>query len=370
MAPEATRPARATIFINGRFLEQPLSGVQRYAREMLQALDRILSTEGRGERWCLVTTGNERDCPPLQTIEKQALPSRFRGHVWEQIALARAARGGALVGFGSSGPLLHPRQLVVIHDASVFRHPEFYSSRYSLWHRVLGRSMAHRARIATVSEFSRHELAEVLHLHPAQIPIFHNGSEHLGRIPASLDALDRFGLRDRTYFVALGNLTPNKNLAVALEALEQLPDALLAVIGSVNQRVFANSLEGRFGERLVFCGRVDDANVRGLLGKATALLFPSLYEGFGIPPLEAMVNGCPVIASDIPPVREVCGDIPLYFDPRSPDQLAGAMRALLNESDGARQARIRRGADRAASFTWERSARQLAEFCRNELLGR
>jgi glycosyltransferase involved in cell wall biosynthesis len=77
-----------------------------------------------------------------------------------------------------------------------------------------------------------------------------------------------------------------------------------------------------------------------------------------------------VIASDIPPVREVCGEIPLYFDPRSPDQLAGAMRALLNESNGARQARIRRGADRAASFTWERSARQLAEFCRTELLGR
>ena len=153
------------IFINGRFLEQPLGGVQRYAREMLAALDRALAAEpNRMERWCLLTTGNELDCPSLQRIEKRVVQSRVRGHFWEQLALGRAARRGALIGLGGSGPLLHSRQLVVIHDASVFRHPEFYSARYGLWHRAIDRMLAKRARIATVSNFSRHELADVLQL--------------------------------------------------------------------------------------------------------------------------------------------------------------------------------------------------------------
>lgn len=369
MVTEPPEHANSTIFINGRFLEQPLSGVQRYSREMLQALDQFLvEEEGRRERWCLLTTGNEKDCPPLQRIEKRPLPSGMRGHAWEQFVLGPAARQGVLLGFGGSGPLLHPRQLVVIHDASVFRHPEFYSARYGLWHRAIGRLLSRRARIATVSEFSKHELAEVLKLDAATIPIFHNGSEHLQRVPLRFEILEELKLDARNYFVALGNLTPNKNLALAVEALEQVPDAFLIVVGSVNERVFGDNLSKRAGDRLIFAGRLDDGRVRGLLGSAAALLFPSLYEGFGIPPLEAMVNGCPVIASDIPPVREVCGDAALYFDPHRAEELAAGMRTILAEGETVRQERVRRGSERAASFTWDRSARALVEFCRNELL--
>jgi glycosyltransferase involved in cell wall biosynthesis len=232
----------------------------------------------------------------------------------------------------------------------------------------MGRLLARRARIATVSEFSRAELADVLYLDAGNIPVFSNGSEHLARVAPNTEALDQLGLRGRRYFVTLGNLTPNKNLGVALKALEQVPDARLVVVGSVNERVFANNAAGQFRDRLVLAGRLDDANVRGLLGNAAALLFPSLYEGFGIPPLEAMVNDCPVIASDIPPVREVCGDAALYFDPHDAEQLTAGMRTVLSEPAAARLERIRRGAERAAAFTWDRSARRLTEYCRRELL--
>lgn len=368
MVTEPTKDAKPTIFINGRFLEQPVSGVQRYSREMLEALDRTLvGGEERGECWCLLTTVNERDCPPLQQIEKRTLQSKLHGHAWEQFVLGPAARDGALLGFGGSGPLFHPRQLTIIHDASVFRHPEFYSLRYRLWHQMIGRLLSRRARIGTVSDFSKDELADVLHLEAEKIPVFHNGSEHLLRVPPNPEILTHLRLEARNYFVALGNLTPNKNLAVAVEALEQVPDAVLVVVGSFNQRVFADSLGPKLSDRLIFAGRLGDASVLGLLRDAAALLFPSLYEGFGIPPLEAMANGCPVIASDIPPVREVCGDAALYFDPHRAGELAAGMRSILAESDAGRRRRVQRGCERAATFTWDRSARELAEFCRSEL---
>jgi len=369
MVTEPKNRGKATIFINGRFLEQPVSGVQRYSREMLHALDRTLvAAKERSERWCLLTTGNERDCPALQQIETRPLPSKLHGHAWEQFVLGPAARDGALLGFGGSGPLFHPRQLIIVHDASVFRHPEFYSRRYRLWHRMIGRLLSRRARIGTVSQFSQLELADVLRLEAGKIPVFYNGSEHLLRVPPNLGILQQLGLEARNYFVTLGNLTPNKNLAVAVEALQQVPDALLVVVGSINQRVFADSVGSGLSDRLVFAGRLDDPSVRGLLRDAAALVFPSLYEGFGIPPLEAMVNGCPVIASDIPPVREVCGDAALYFDPHRADELAAGMRTILAESDSVRRERVQRGDERAATFTWDGSARELAEFCRSELL--
>jgi glycosyltransferase involved in cell wall biosynthesis len=360
--------ARRTIFINGRFLEQPLSGVQRYAREMLSALDRTVGTVEVGERWILLTTANERDCPPLRRIQKCVDRSGLRGHAWEQLVLGRAARGGLILGFCNSGPVFHPRQLVIIHDAAVFRHPEFYSTRYALWHRLLDRALASRARIGTSSHFSREELARVLRLDPGGIPVFSPGFEHLARLSPSFDAYDRLRLRDRTYFVTLGSLTANKNLALAVEASKRLPNVLLVVIGSADERVFASDLHGPRSDRLVFAGRIDDANVRGLLSNAAALLFPSFYEGFGFPPLEAMASGCPVIASDIAPVRELCGDAAFYFDPHSVEQLSAAMHTILNETAAGRHERVRRGIDRAGIFSWDDSARQLADFCRNEIL--
>lgn len=356
-----------TFFINGRFLEQQLSGVQRYSREMLGAIDRLLEAEPAGkERWRLLTTGREADMPQLRRIEVQALPSRLHGHLWEQTVLARAARKGMLICMGGSGPVLHRPQLVVIHDASVFRHPEFYSRRYGLWHRTIASALTRRAAVATVSHFSRTELARLLNLPSLQIPVFHNGSDHMIRIAPITDAVERWRLREEPYFVVIGNMTRNKNLGVAIEAIRQVPGHALVVVGTANPRVFGETAAPGTDERVQFLGRLDDASLAGVVAQARALVFPSLYEGFGIPPLEAMVRGCPVIASDIPAVREACGDAALYFDPTDPAGLAAAMRALVAEGPEADARRRQHGRDRATAFTWEDSARRLIAHCRGQ----
>lgn len=364
----AEQGSEQRIYINGRFLDQPLSGVQRYARQMVAALDQLIgSHQVEGERWCLLTTGREIARPQLDHIEVHSVESKFHGHAWEQFALARAARDGTLLGLAGSGPITHPRQLVVIHDASVFRNPRFFSRRYGLWHRWLGRALARRARIGTVSSFSQRELADVLNLDERTIPVLRNGSDHMLLTAPSLDAYDRLNLRGRNIFILIGNLTRNKNVGVAIEAMNLVPNAVLVIIGDLNSRIFGKLHAKIDSERVVLVGRLDDESTVGLLREAKGLLFPSFYEGFGIPPLEAMVNSCPVIASAIDSVREICGAAALYFNPTDPVALAAAMRALLNEGEGERQQRVQRGLVQAARYTWQQSASALIDFYREEL---
>jgi len=336
------------ILINGRFLTQPVSGVQRYAREILHALDQ---RPDAAERYRLVAPPGA-DHPELTRIPVLTV-GQGGGHVWEQTALAWAARKGRLLSLCGSGPVTHDRQVVVIHDAAVFRRPEHFHAGYAAFHRALGRRLAARAKLATVSAFSRDELADVLRLRPDAIAVAPNGADHVERIAPDASIIARLGLSGRPYFVALGNLTPNKNIGVMVRALARLsdPDLRLVLIGA-HASIFGRAAEA-IDPRIILAGRRSDAEAKALLRGARALLFASLYEGFGVPPLEAFANDCPVIASDIPAVHEVCADAALHFDPTDDAALAGHMRAVLHGSDPAR-----RGAGRArvAAYRWARSA--------------
>jgi glycosyltransferase involved in cell wall biosynthesis len=179
-------------------------------------------------------------------------------------------------------------------------------------------------------------------------------------VAPDLGVITRLGLTDHPYFVVLGNLAPNKNIAVAFRALSRLPDPLvrLVLIGGRHDRVFDGPPMPP-DPRLVAAGRCSDAEVAALLRHARGLVFPSLYEGFGIPPLEALALGCPVVASDIPATREVCAAAALYFDPDQDAALAGHMMRLLDGPDPARRTA---GLRRADGYAWSRSAEMLEDF--------
>ncbi|MBC1182570.1 glycosyltransferase family 4 protein [Brevundimonas sp. WCHBH090558] len=342
------------VFINGRFLTQPMSGVQRYARQIVRALDQ---RPGAADRYVLLTP------PGADNLNLLHIPTRTigraGGHLWEQTALAWTARHGRLLSLGGSGPVLHRRQIVVIHDAAVFRHPEHFRTGYAAFHRALNRILARRARLATISDFSRRELASVLNLSPDSVAVAPNSADHLLNITPDPAVIERLGLTTRPYYVALGNLTPNKNLAGAIRALSRLADpAVRLVIIGDRPAVFDRSAFPA-DPRLIFTGRRSDAEIAALLGGAQGLVFPSLYEGFGIPPLEAMTLGCPVIASDIPATREVCADAALYFDPADDAALAAHMADLLSRPDVARPDAGLRRADR---YAWSRSAEVIEDL--------
>lgn len=352
-----------TVSINGRFLTQPLTGVQRFARELTHALDRALGAGAlpaalQGLRWrILVPGGAEIDTAYRHlALERRGHGS---GHLWEQTTLARATRRDILVGFGGSGPLLHPRQLVVIHDATIFRHPEAFSRGYRALHTLLGFALTRSARIATVSQFSRGELSAIFRVPAAGIAVIHNAPDHFAETEPDTSIVSRLGLRDQGFFVLVGTLKPNKNVDFAIRAFREaaLPGQKLVIVGGIHSHVFKG---GGIAEAddLIFAGKLSDAEIAGLERQATAFVFPSLYEGFGIPPLEAMTQGCPVLAADIPAVREACGDAALYFDPRDGASLRRALQSILSEP-ARRAALVAAGKTNLARFSWDGSAQAL-----------
>jgi glycosyltransferase involved in cell wall biosynthesis len=348
------------IFINGRFLTKTITGTERFAMEMTLALDALLGEQIQPPSVTILAPKGASRPSALSTMDFK-ICGTHQGHLWEQWELPQAARHGLLLNFTNSGPVLQSKQVVVIHDALVFRWPENYTFFYRSFHQLLGRILAHRATIMTVSTFSQHELATVFKLPISKLRVLSNGHEHLLERKADETVLDRLKIRDQSFFMVLGSPSPTKNHARAIEAFQHLnrSDIKLVIVGSAKATIFRSEAKGST-ENIIMAGRLSDEEIVSLYRHAVALLFPSLYEGFGIPPLEAMTQGCPVIASHIPPIKEVCGEAALYFNPMNPLEMAEKMREMLNNS-AQREALIQQGRERYLGFSWKKSARQLLD---------
>jgi glycosyltransferase involved in cell wall biosynthesis len=350
------------VAINGRFLMQRTTGVQRFAAEVTGALDRMAAAGAcRPVPRLLVPSGADPSAFPHLAVERFG---RLRGQAWEQAELPRRAGPSVLISLGNTAPLLAGgRQAVVIHDAGVFDTPGSYSKAFRAWYRALHHALPRfGARLLTVSEFSRGRLARALRLDPGRIGVLPEGAEHILREPADTAVLARHGLAPGRFALAVGTRAAHKGLdglpeAAAVLAAEGMR---LAVVGAADPGVYRGAGDPS-GEAVVALGRVTDAELRALYEAALCLLFPSRYEGFGLPPLEAMACGCPVLAAAAGAVPEVCGDAALWFDtegnggrPRPAD----ALRRLLREPGLAPELR-RRGSARAAEFSWRAAAERL-----------
>jgi glycosyltransferase involved in cell wall biosynthesis len=357
------------IFINGRFLSQSMTGVQRYAAEMVKAVDRLLASGDAppallDATWQVLAPPDANLSLDLQRIEVRKIGQRT-GHPWDQIDLARAAAGGRLISLANSGPVLHSQHIVVIHDAQVFRKPEFFNWSYLAAHRSLGYLLARKATIATVSQFSRRELASVLWLRPESIPVFPNSAEHFATTIPDFGIIDRLGLKAAHFFLSVGSMNKNKNISLAIEAARRLkrPDVPLVVVGGDNNKVFQGGATAA-EDGIILAGRLRDEEIAALYARAMAFVFPSLYEGFGVPPLEAMLLGCPVIASTADAVRETCGDAAAYFDPLDAEDLRRRMLERIACGQISSDERNKQ-MQRTAAYSWRNSATLLLKFLGN-----
>lgn len=238
---------------------------------------------------------------------------------------------------------------------------------FRTWYRALFRHLAKRAlRLLTVSAFSRQRLAAWVGQTQQRFTVIPNGADHLDAICSDSRLVADAGRFDRRFLLAVASTNPSKNLSRLIEAFGRLDPSLglrLVIVGGSNSRVFANA-NWPAVEGVLSLGVVDDAALKALYCHALALIVPSLYEGFGLPSLEAMACGCPVAVARIAALPEVCGDAALYFDPLSVDDIAAVMRRLATDSS-LREALRQAGWTRAAVFTWRAAGQRLRDELRD-----
>jgi glycosyltransferase involved in cell wall biosynthesis len=359
-------PMRAAmpIAINGRFLTQKIHGVQRFASEVTKAIDRLLDDPAYAALRGHVEIVTPHNGVPL---DLRHIPvrhcGRLEGYAWEQIELPIFARGSLLLNLCLLGPIVTKRQVVVAHDASVRAIPDNFSWQFRAAYDFLVPRLLRSDRVVSVSDFSRHEIGKYYGVEIDRIPVCYEGADHITAAPADTSILSRLDITGRRYLLGVGIFSRNKNYENVLAAFNQaaLGDTLLVVTGSRDGRIRSFSLDTT-SSKLVMAGYVSDAELRALYENALALVYPSRYEGFGLPPVEAMQCGCPVIISDQPALVEMAGDAALRCGMDDVAALAGLMQAV--HSDAELRARMKQASlERARRFTWAETARILLEQC-------
>lgn len=352
--------------INGRFLAQPITGVQRYAREIVSAMDALVADNAALARDLsveLLVPPDFEDKLSFAAIRVRRVGS-FGGHAWEQAVLPAYVRGG-LLSLCNSGPLATRKQILCIHDVNTRACPQSYSSQFRLLYRTLIPALGRTAhKITTVSRYSANELRRYGICPAAKIEVVGNGHEHALRwIPAHTEHTKAVS-GPRT-IVVLGSSIPHKNVGLILGLQDRLASAGLqvAVVGASTSRVFGRN-DYKDAPNVIWLGRRSDAELGALLRDSLCLAFPSLVEGFGLPPLEAMAIGCPVVMSDRTSLPEIGGDAVLYASPENADAWFECFMRLLHE-DGLRTELILRGRKRAAQFQWAASAQRYLELMGN-----
>ncbi|MBY0587867.1 glycosyltransferase family 4 protein [bacterium] len=359
-----------TIFINGRFLTQPTTGVQRYALELVRQWDRgLLTGKLDPDQWdfqLLVPSTDLVQDPQLKRIPVQQAGSS-NGQVWEQIDLPGLSSTGILFCPCNSAPLrsLYGKQptIVTVHDLSTKYFPDAYSGAFRLWYDILMPAVfKHAQRIITVAQCERKSMAERYPRATPRIRVVQNGSIEPAEAIALGQGVPRLEDPHEPFLLYVGSMSRRKNVQGVLAAADLLTEEfplLKTVIIGGQTKVFADGpweISSRLRERLIHRGQVDDVEeLFWFYRHARCFLFPSFFEASPLPPMEAMAAGCPVVASAIPSHHERLGDAALYCDPNDAGDIARRAAQILRDP-GLANGLMTRGWKRAAEFTWARCA--------------
>lgn len=358
------KKAFSKIIINGRFLTQKLTGVQRYALEVTKALDTLVSQLSIPIELVLPQVDSNIKLPELKNIKIVQIGTK-QGIKWEQLELNKYLYKNKALGIHlcNSVPLFFPKGICCVHDITYKVNPQFITTKHlalaKKWHLIQYKAAIKKSLfVTTVSEYSRQEIIREYKINPSKISVAYNGWQHFDTNIDGDDSLSAFPkLKDNEYYFSLATMAKNKNFPWIVQAARNNPESLFAVAGNLNISQLGNNLGDDIPSNLITLGYISDNDAKILMKHCKAFLFPSFYEGFGIPPLEAMAMGAPVICSNAACLPEVFMDCVHYIDPykESPD-----LTSLLKE-------KIADPSKVLETYDWKKTAHVYLNLIKNSL---
>jgi len=339
------------IYINGRFLTQPMTGVERYAYSICRALVDLQQS--------FVIVCPHADIQPCYDTSNMQIIRYGIGnsHFWEQCVLPFFFVGKKdyiVLSFTGLGSILIRNKIMTVHDLSFLFNRSWFSKAYYWWYKLMTPLAIKSSKdIITVSQYSKQE---ILRFYPFiqedKISVIYgaidNDRFYIKKV-ASPNA-DRFAL-------AVSSLDPRKNFPMLIKAFKGIEGCQLLIVGKHN-RVFSEQ-ENEQSDNIRFLGRVSDDELLRLYNQAECLIFPSIYEGFGLPLLEAMACECPVLVSDIPVFKEVCGEAAVYFNPHDQKNIHDTIIQYLNSPAKEKETMREKGLQMIKRFSWTDSAKRI-----------
>ncbi len=347
--------------VNGRYLTQKATGVHRYAFEICNKLH---------EMGVDFHVAIPQDIHPDYKFKfKVVRCGSLKTHLWEQISLPRYLKSidsPLLISFTGCGPLNYNNQIMTIHDVSHERYPQWFSKNYyRFYHYMMPRVGKKAHAVLTVSEFSKNEIVDTLNIDRDKIHVIHSNVPFHNK-PTEREILNFQREPDKEkYIIAVSSMDPRKNFVRLVEAFEKIEDKTikLYIIGMSFKAFNTPDMKKLLSENVYLPGYIPDEDLPSMYQNAILSVYPSLYDGFGLPPLESMTFGCPAIVSDIPALREVSEDAALYIDPFDIDDITMKISLLLSD-DILKKELQQKGIEQIQKYSWEKSAKQVSDLAR------
>ncbi len=343
------------IVVNTRFLTQSITGVQRFSIEISRELKKIY-----GSHIKFVSPYNISHPALAEELEVEII-GKNKGVIWEQFDLPKYLKrhnNPLLLNLANTAPILYSNQIVTLHDIAYERFPQTFDWKFKALYRfMIPKILKNSKHILTVSQFSKKEITGFYNIDENNISVVYNSINSQFR---SISKNNK-----EKYILAVSSINYRKNFVRLIKAFNKLENqkTKLYLVGGID-KYFTDieiSQDIESNPDIEFKGRIDDIELIQLYSNALFFIYPSLYEGFGIPPIEAQACGCPVIVSNVASLSEVCGDSVLYCNPYDIDDIKAKMELLLN-SENLRQELISKGFENIKRFGWQKSAKQIGEI--------
>lgn len=333
------------IVVNARFLTQKTTGVQRFAIEISQQLKEYFKNE-----ILFVSPNNLLNTDLAEKLEVKII-GNLNGHLWEQYELVKFLKSNnspLLLNLTNTAPLFYKNKIVTIHDLAFYHHPEWFSKKFTLVYNFLIPRIAKNSKhIFTVSEYVKNDIIKNYKIKDEKVTVIYN----------SYSVIFTFKDLIREKFVlVVGSIDPRKNIKLILDIFTK-NKMKLVVVGQKN-KVFSSLDISNLPDNITFTGYLDDEKLVELYNKASLFLYPSLFEGFGIPPIEAQACGCPVLSSNSTSLPEVGQNSFIYCNPLSLDDINTKIESILNNEDLKEELR-QKGFENIKRFSWENSSKKI-----------